>query len=56
MAVASFSARTEARTRTADLGGNGLLISKCLTLENTPGCVSSVVCYGQALKIAEPKK
>ena len=49
-------ARTDARIKTADLGGNGLLISKCLTLQNTPGCVSSVVCYGQALKVAEPKK
>jgi hypothetical protein len=49
-------ARTDARLKSADLGGNGLIISKCLTLENTPGCVSSVVCYGQALKVAEPKK
>lgn len=48
-------ARTDARIKTADLGGNGLIISKCLTLDATPGCVSSVVCYGQALNVVEPK-
>ncbi len=49
-------ARTEARVRTADLGGNGLLISKCIELGQTPGCKASITCYGQALKIAEPKE
>ena len=48
-------ARTEARTRTADLGGNALLISKCIELQQTPGCQASITCYGQALKVAEPK-
>lgn len=48
-------ARTEARIRTADMGGNGLLISKCIELQQTPGCQASITCYGQALKVAEPK-
>ena len=48
-------ARTDARVRTADLGGNALLISKCIELGQTPGCQASITCYGQALKIAEPK-
>ncbi|MGL4750939.1 MAG: Rcs stress response system protein RcsF [Aeromonadaceae bacterium] len=49
-------ARTEARRRTADLGGNALVLSQCLELQQTPGCLASITCYGQALKIHEPKE
>ncbi|MGL4204979.1 MAG: Rcs stress response system protein RcsF [Aeromonadaceae bacterium] len=49
-------ARTDGRIKVADMGGNGVLFSKCVTLDNTPGCLSSVVCYGQALKVAPPKE
>ena len=48
--------RTEARRRTADLGGNALVLSQCLELQQTPGCLASITCYGQALKIHEPKE
>ncbi|GAA4496976.1 Rcs stress response system protein RcsF [Pseudaeromonas paramecii] len=47
-------ARTEARRKVADMGGNGLLMGKCVTLAQTADCLSSLLCYGQALKVAEP--
>ncbi|WP_409420562.1 Rcs stress response system protein RcsF [Pseudaeromonas sp. ZJS20] len=47
-------ARTQARRKVADMGGNGLLMGKCVTLEQTADCLSSLLCYGQALKVAEP--
>lgn len=49
-------ARTEARRRTADMGGNALQLSQCLELGATPGCKASITCYGQALKVKEPAK
>lgn len=47
-------ARTQARRRVADMGGNALVMGKCVTLEQTADCLSSLLCYGQALKVAEP--
>ncbi|ENY73013.1 lipoprotein [Aeromonas diversa CDC 2478-85] len=49
------NARTEARTRAADLGGNGLVLDKCSERSDTPGCLKQIVCYGQAIKVAESK-
>lgn len=49
-------ARTSARERAADMSGNALLISKCIELGKTPGCVASVTCYGQAIKISDADK
>lgn len=55
-APSAGDARTEARRRTADMGGNALLISQCLELGATPGCKASITCYGQAMKVKEPAK
>ncbi|MDO2949374.1 Rcs stress response system protein RcsF [Aeromonas simiae] len=49
------TARTEARTKVADMGGNGLVLDKCSELTGTSGCLKQIVCYGQALKVAEEK-
>lgn len=49
-------ARTEARRRTADLGGNALVLSQCLELQQTPGCLASITCYGQAMLVREPQQ
>lgn len=48
-------ARTEARNRVADMGGNGVSFDRCSELENTPACLRQIVCYGQALKVAQPQ-
>lgn len=48
-------ARTEARRKVADMGGNGVVFDSCSELANPPGCLKQIVCYGQALKVAEPK-
>lgn len=49
-------ARTDARRRTADLGGNALVLSQCLELQQTPGCLASITCYGQAMIVREPQQ
>ena len=46
-------ARTQARRHAADMGGNGVTIDKCAEFSDTPGCLKQVICYGQALKVAE---
>ena len=46
-------ARTLARRHAADMGCNGVTIDKCAEFNDTPGCLKQVICYGQALKIAE---
>lgn len=46
-------ARTQARRRAADMGANGVTIDKCAELSDTPGCLKQVICYGQALKVAQ---
>lgn len=48
-------ARTLARRRAADMGGNGIAIDKCAEYSDIPGCLKQVICYGQALKVAEQK-
>lgn len=48
-------ARTEARRKAADMGGNGVVFDRCNETTGTPGCLQQIVCYGQALKVAEPK-
>lgn len=37
------------------MGGNGVTIDKCAEFSDTPGCLKQVICYGQALKVAEEK-
>jgi len=46
-------ARTEARRRAAELGANGLWIDQCLQVEPNKDCIALLVCYGQAIKVAE---
>lgn len=46
-------ARTEARRRAAELGANGMWIDQCLQVEPNKECISLLVCYGQAIKVAE---
>ncbi|MBC8674461.1 exopolysaccharide biosynthesis protein [Aeromonas hydrophila] len=48
-------ARTLARRRVADMGGNGVTFDKCAEFSDTPGCLKRVICYGQALKVATEK-
>lgn len=48
-------ARTLARRRVADMGGNGVTFDKCAEFNDTPGCLKQVICYGQALKVAQEK-
>ena len=48
-------ARTLARRRVADMGGNGVSFDKCAEFSDVPGCLKQVICYGQALKVAEEK-
>ncbi len=47
-------ARTIARRAAADKGANGLIIKTCfLASEQTPLCVSSAICVGQAIKTVD---
>jgi RcsF protein len=48
-------ARTQARRRVADMGGNAVTFDKCVEFNDTPGCLKQVICYGQALKVAQEK-
>ncbi|WP_406666682.1 Rcs stress response system protein RcsF [Gallaecimonas sp. GXIMD1310] len=51
-------ARTDARRKAAKLGANALLVRQCLTLSGddaAPGCITQVVCQGQALRIQAEK-
>ncbi|PJG59957.1 Rcs stress response system protein RcsF [Aeromonas cavernicola] len=45
-------ARTQARRKVADMGGNGVIFDKCAEFSDTPGCLKQVICYAQALKVA----
>lgn len=49
-------ARTDAKIKTADLGGNGVVFGKCIRLERTDACVVSVTCYGEAFKVDDSFK
>ncbi|GAA5219137.1 Rcs stress response system protein RcsF [Corallincola platygyrae] len=47
-------ARTQARRSTAEMGGNGVVFSNCVTLiedDALPGCIDSVICTGIALRV-----
>lgn len=47
-------ARTIARRKAADKGANGLLIKTCfVSPEQSQQCISSAICIGQAIKIAD---
>ncbi|WP_299493861.1 Rcs stress response system protein RcsF [uncultured Shewanella sp.] len=49
--VTLADARTLARRAAADKNANGLIIKNCvLVAEPTPGCFSSALCIGQAIK------
>lgn len=41
-------ARTDAKIKVANLGGNGVVFGKCVRLEKTKACNVSVTCYGEA--------
>ncbi len=49
-------ARTDAKIKTADLGGNGVVFGKCIRLERTDACYVSVTCYGEAFKVDDSFK
>ncbi len=49
-------ARTDARRKVADMGGNAVVFGKCVTFTGTPTCLATLVCYGQALKVAAPNQ
>lgn len=46
-------ARTDAKLKAADNGANALVFSKCVVLDNTPACLKSVTCYGEAYIIGD---
>ncbi|MEC4726886.1 hypothetical protein HWQ46_15140 [Shewanella sp. D64] len=47
-------ARTMARRSAADKGANGLIIKTCfIAAEKTQQCISSAICVGQAIKMAD---
>jgi|SRR5574344_21888 RcsF protein len=46
-------ARTDAKKQAAEKGANGIVFSKCIKLENTPSCVSSVSCYARMVYIKD---
>ncbi|QSX38328.1 Rcs stress response system protein RcsF [Shewanella sedimentimangrovi] len=49
--VTLADARTHARRQAADQGANGLIIRQCtLITEPSPGCVTSAMCVGQAIR------
>ncbi|MCL1123879.1 Rcs stress response system protein RcsF [Shewanella surugensis] len=49
--VTIADARTEARRAAADKNANGLMVKNCVLItEPTPGCFSSALCIGQAIK------
>lgn len=40
-------ARTDAKVKIANMGGNGVVFHKCVRLEKTAACAVSVTCYGE---------
>ena len=46
-------ARSDARVQALKRGGNGLVYSTCITLEDTPACVRSVSCYARVVLVKE---
>lgn len=55
--VTIADARTQARRAAADKNANGIIIKSCtLITEPAPGCFSSALCIGQAIKTPTPSK
>lgn len=48
-------ARTRARVKAVDMGANAVRFTRCVRLENTPACLVSYTCYGDALIVQEGK-
>lgn len=40
-------ARTDAKIKVANMGGNGIVFGRCVRLEKTKACNVSVTCYGE---------
>lgn len=40
-------ARTDAKIKVANMGGNGIVFGRCVRLEKTKACHVSVTCYGE---------
>lgn len=50
-------ARTEARKKAANLGGNGLIVKRCVLVEEAdPTCVTRAICVGQTIKTLSDSK
>ncbi|WP_417346053.1 Rcs stress response system protein RcsF [Ferrimonas sp.] len=49
-AASPADARTQLRRKTAELGGNALWVSRCVSLPADDHCLSAITCYGQALQ------
>lgn len=49
-------ARTEAKIKTADMGGNGIVFGKCARVEKTKACLVSITCYGETFKVDDSYK
>ncbi|MCE0558096.1 MULTISPECIES: Rcs stress response system protein RcsF [unclassified Motilimonas] len=46
-------ARTQARLAAADAGANGIIFTRCIETSDDI-CLAASLCYGQAIKVAEP--
>lgn len=44
-------ARTDAKIKVANQGGNGIVFGKCVRLEKTKACYVSVTCYGEGFVV-----
>lgn len=47
--ASEYAAKQDAIQLVAKKGGNGIVYSSCITLENSPSCVTSVSCYARAV-------
>lgn len=45
-------ARTNARIKAAEMKANGIVFQTCLTFERDASCISNIICYGRAIKVA----
>ena len=46
-------AKAEARREAVKKGGNGMVYSTCITLEDTPVCTRSISCYARVVIVKE---
>ncbi len=46
---------TQMRRQVADMGGNAIVVGKCIEMPSTVDCKASLVCYGQGYKVKETK-